>query len=227
MKMIRPGYGFAFRRARQQRGLTQAAAAKRLGVSQGFVAQIENGRSYPSPALVAKISELLGLDLEGNTGAIHEAHVVEPTELFDPFITAGQEPRTAERPRLPIVGATLPGDSERVIVDGQPHGSVLAPPQLENVAGAQALYVRGGSMEPRYYPGELIYVDPRRQPNPGDFVLALVREPNYSAPIGYVRQYLGEQLGKIRLHMLNPKRDHLIGQNELVSIQTIVGSSLL
>jgi len=79
MKMSRSGYGYAFRRARQQRGLTQAAAAKRLGVSQGYIAQIENGRSYPSPALVAKVSEFLGVDPEGDAGAIPEAHVAEPT----------------------------------------------------------------------------------------------------------------------------------------------------
>jgi phage repressor protein C with HTH and peptisase S24 domain len=104
---------------------------------------------------------------------------------------------------------------------------VFAPPQLENVPGAQALYVRGRSMEPRYYPGELIYVDPRRRPNPGDFVLVLVREPNYSAPIGYVRQYLGERSGKVRLSTLSPKREHLIGRDDLAGIRTIVGSGLL
>jgi transcriptional regulator with XRE-family HTH domain len=160
-------YGHEFRQARRAKQLTQVAVAKALGVSQSYIAQLEGGRSYPSAALAAKISKVLGVDLkvDDDTGAVHEAHFAQPAELFGPGVTAGRRPRTAERPRLPIVGAPIPGDQERTIVDGQPYGSVFAPPQLENVPGAQALYVRGRSMEPRYYPGELIYVDPRRRPD--------------------------------------------------------------
>jgi transcriptional regulator with XRE-family HTH domain len=222
-----PAYGVRFRQARLARQLTQVAVAKALRVSQSYIAQLEGGRTYPSAALAAKISKVLGahLKVEGDPGAVH--HLGQPAELFGPGVTAGRRPRTAGRPRLPIVGAPIPGDQERTIVDGQPYGSVFAPPQLENVPGAQALYVRGRSMEPRYFPGELIYVDPRRRPNPGDFVLVLVREPNYSAPIGYVRRYLGERSGKVRLSTLSPKREHLIGRDDLVGIRAIVGSGLL
>jgi transcriptional regulator with XRE-family HTH domain len=222
-----PAYGVRFRQARLARQLTQVAVAKALRVSQSYIAQLEGGRSYPSAALAAKIAKVLGADLkvEGDTGAVH--HLEHPAELFGHGVTAGRRPKTAERPRLPIVGAAIPGDQERIILDSQPHGSVAAPPQLENVPGAQALYVRGRSMEPRYFPGELIYVDPRRRPNPGDFVLVLVHEANYSAPIGYVRQYLGERSGKVRLVTFSPKREHLVSQDDLVSIHTIVGSGLL
>lgn len=222
-------YGVRFREARHARQLTQVAVAEALGVSQSYIAQLEGGRSYPSPSLAAKISKVLGVDLdgEGDLGAVYEAQLAQPAERFGVAGSAGRRPRSAERPRLPIVGAPIPGDAERMILDGQPHGSVPAPPQLENVPGAQALYVRGRSMEPRYYAGELIYLDPRRRPNPGDFILVVVREPQYSAPIGYVRQYLGEQSGKIRLGTLSPKRTHLIGRNDVIIIQSIVGSGLL
>jgi phage repressor protein C with HTH and peptisase S24 domain len=153
--------------------------------------------------------------------------LAEPDDLLGLAFTAAHDPGTAERPRLPVVGAAIPGDEDRMIIDGEPHGSVLAPPQLENVPGAHALYVRGRSMEPRYFSGELVYVDPQRRPNPGDFVLAVVREPNYSAPVGYVRRYLGERTGEFRLGTLQPKREYLIGRDALVRMHPIVGSSLL
>ena len=132
-----------------------------------------------------------------------------------------------ERVRLPIVGVPVPGDDERMVIEARPHGSVLAPPQLENVPGAQALYVRGRSMEPRYYPGELVYINPTSPLNRGDFVLALVREPQFGAPIGYVRQYLGEDTRHVRLATLKPQRDYAVDRKALVSIAKIVGSGLL
>lgn len=222
-----PTYGIRLRQARRARQLTQVALAEALEVSQSYVAQLEGGRSYPSPALAAKISKVLGADLalESDPRAVHTLAL--PPEVFSHAGKAGGRSRSGSRPQLPIVGAPIPGDPERTLIDGHPYGSVFAPPLLENVAGAKALYVRGRSMEPRYYPGELIYIDPRRRPNPGDFVLALVREPKYSTPVGYVRQYLGEQSGKIRLGTLSPRRDYLISRDDVVSFHTIVGTGLL
>jgi len=218
-----PAYGHEFRQARRKRQLTQVALARALGVSQSYVAQIEGGRNYPSPALASRIAELIGLGPPSEDEAHHA--FAETVRRFTE--KAPRRAATVERVRLPIVGVPVPGDEERIIVDLEPHGSVLAPPQLETVPGAQALYVRGRSMEPRYYPGELVYLNPARPPNPGDFVLALVREPQFAAPIGYVRQYLGEDARQIRLATLNPKRHYAVDRRALVSMTTIVGAGLL
>jgi len=218
-----PAYGDELRRARRQRQLTQVALARALGVSQSYIAQMEAGRNFPSPALASRIAELVGLGPPSDDEA-------GPTlgEVARRFAEQGRRAAASiERVRLPIVGVPVPGDEERIIVEPQPHGSILAPPQLETVAGAQALYVRGRSMQPRYYPGELVYVHPARPPNPGDFVLALVREPQFPAPIGYVRQYLGEDARHIKLATLNPKRRYVVDRKTLISLATIVGSGLL
>ncbi|MDE2283869.1 MAG: helix-turn-helix domain-containing protein [Hyphomicrobiales bacterium] len=198
------------RQARLARKLTQAAVAKALRVSQSAVAQWESGRSFPSPELAAPIERLLGAKVGTESG--------------------GPAPRThgatRKRARLPIVGLPAPGDQERIIIDGSSRGEIAAPPQLENVAGAKAMYVRGRSMEPRYFQGEVVYLDPNRPPNPGDFVMVTVKEPNYPAAIAYIRRYLGEDLVHVHLGTLNPKRDHLIARQNLVSLATIVGSGL-
>jgi transcriptional regulator with XRE-family HTH domain len=220
-----PAYGVRFRRARRERQLTQVALAKALGVSQSYVAQIETARNYPSPALGERISELLGLDLPDGTD--EEGHPRPHFATISDIFGSGRRLGRAAVPRLPVVGLPVPGDEERVIVDGQSHGSVPAPPQLENIPGAQVLYVRGRSMEPRYYPGELVYINPTRPPNPGDFVLALVSEPQFAAPIGYVRQYLGEDAGQVLLATFNPKHEQRVVRKHVVSIATIVGSGFL
>ena len=193
-------------------------------MTQGYIAQIEAGRTLPSPALASRISKILGADfavVEGREG--NQLHALAaPGDVF-----GTQLRRSAHRERLPLIGTPVRGDDERIVLDGKTHGFVSCPSGLAGVAGAHAAYVRGRSMEPRYYPGELIYVDPTRPPNPGDFVLAVVREQQFAAPVGYVRRYLGEGSGEVQVATLNPKRTRHIPRKALVSLNTIVGSGVL
>ncbi len=207
--MTNAPFSARFRQGRRRKNLTQANIATALGVSQSAVAQWEAGRSFPAPELVAKIEKLTGVRF-----LTEEREQVQNRD--------GRE----KRGRMPIIGLPAPGDDQRILVDGQPHGEIVAPPQLEGVPQARAVYVRGGSMEPRYYPGEIVYLNPLRPPNPGDFVFLTVREPGFSVAVGYIRQYVGQDLVHIRTLALNPKREHLIAKEDLAGIATIVGSGL-
>ena len=208
--MPETSFRIQFRHARLGKKLTQAAVAKALKVSQSAIAQWELGRSFPSSGLAAQIEKLLGIKVGAGGG--------------------GQAPQSRgpirKRARLPIVGLPAPGDKERIIIDGSARGEIPAPPQLENVSGAKAVYVRGRAMEPRYFQDEVVYLDPNRPPNPGDFVLVTLKEPNYPVDIAYIRQYLGEDLVHVHLGTLNPKRDHLVSRQNLIAMATIVGSGL-
>jgi transcriptional regulator with XRE-family HTH domain len=192
--------------------MTQLDLAKALDVSQSAVAQWESGRSFPSEDVVPRLGKLLEID-----------------------IAPGEDRRRSgargfmsgfQRPLLPITGLPVRDDPELVLLDGRDYGQIPAPPQLESVPGAAAVYARGHSMEPRYFPGELVYLHPDKAPNPGDFVFVALKQPGFAAPVGYIRQYLGEDLVHIRLRTLNPRKDHLLPREALVAINTIVGSGL-
>lgn len=208
---LMPGTPFSllFRQARQRHELTQVQVAKALQVSQSAVAQWESGRSFPSEPMAAKIEGVLGLRYR-------------PSEDPQPA-----KDRPSRRRRLPVVGLPAPGDEERILVDGLAHGDLPSPPQLEDVSDAKAVYVRGSAMEPRYYAGEVVYLDPTRTPNPGDYVFVTVREPGFPSAIGYIRQFLGADLVHVRLLALNPQGQHLVARQDLLSMSTIVGSGLL
>lgn len=52
------------REARQLKGITQEQLAKMLGITQGAVAQWENGLTHPSFEMLPKVAEALGLTVD-------------------------------------------------------------------------------------------------------------------------------------------------------------------
>ncbi|WP_394689020.1 LexA family transcriptional regulator [Hoeflea sp.] len=94
--------------------------------------------------------------------------------------------QTEAAPKLPA-RASMPADIE---VLGTAAGSLLSgafqiegvidyvrrPPALAGARDIYALYIEGSSMEPRYFPGDLVYVNPHKPPRIGDVVI--VQEVN-------------------------------------------------
>lgn len=58
------GVGAAIARLRRAGGLTQQALADAAGVSQPYIAHIENGRHEPSPAVLGDIAKALGVTVD-------------------------------------------------------------------------------------------------------------------------------------------------------------------
>ena len=81
------------------------------------------------------------------------------------------------------------------------------PPWLEDVQDAYALYVVGTSMVPRFYPGEMVFIHPWRQPRPDDFVVAQIRDSATDELHGYVKQFVGFDKKGLRLRQFHPKLD--------------------
>ncbi len=197
------------RQARRRKRMTQLDLAKALDVSQSAVAQWESGRSFPSEDVVPRLGKLLDIDIAPE----------EDRRKYGTRFLPGFEHRL-----LPITGLPVREDPELVLLDGHQYGQIPAPPQLEAVPGATAVYARGHAMEPRYFPGELVYLRPGKAPNPGDFVFVTFKAEGFAAPVGYIRQFLGEDSTHIRLRRLNPRDDHLLPREVLIGMNTIVGS---
>jgi predicted transcriptional regulator/transcriptional regulator with XRE-family HTH domain len=72
-------YGAKVRRLRQNRGLTQAVLAERLGISTTYLNLLENGRRRLTPDLLIRLARTLSIDLE-EFGPEDDARIVADLE---------------------------------------------------------------------------------------------------------------------------------------------------
>ena len=93
------------------------------------------------------------------------------------------------------------------------------PPQLENVDNAFGLYVHGSSMEPRYFPRELLHVHPGIPPKAGDFVVVKLNDGE-----ALVKQLVKMDKKSIVLNQFNPNRRRTLPTSKVICVQVIVGT---
>ena len=81
-------------------------------------------------------------------------------------------------------------------------------------------------MEPRYFAGELLFIDPHRPPTKGCFVVVQLKpESDGSPPFGFVKQFMSQDNEFVYLRQYNPENKIRIPTDHVVSIHRIVGSS--
>lgn len=140
---------------REERGLSQASLARKLGVGQSAVAQWENGRSRPSSATMEKIAECFGVSLDYLCGA---------SAVKDPA-----KPRGVLIPVLGDVAAGVPIEAITDIVDYEEIDAAMA-----RTGEYFGLRIKGASMEPRMREGDVVIVRKQETADSGDTVVVLV-----------------------------------------------------
>jgi len=106
---------------------------------------------------------------------------------------------TARGPALiPVYGHALGGKDGGFILSGNQVSEVPVPPNLANVPDAYALYVVGESMEPRYFAGEIVFVNPRLPVCRGAFVVAQISKGDEEQPHAYVKWFVSQDARRLR-----------------------------
>lgn len=105
---------------------------------------------------------------------------------------------------------------------------VRRPPALAGARDIYALYIEGSSMEPRYFPGDLVYVNPHKPPRIGDVVI--VQEINggphtITASIGLLYKRVS---GSVVLAKYNPPDSQItIRQDRIKAIHRVLTTNEL
>lgn len=153
----------------------------------------------------------------GTTRTAPAASEVRPADIPVP-------PRNGMPADIPVMG-TAAGSllSGAFQLEGGVIDYVRRPPALAGARDIYALYIEGSSMEPRYFPGELVYVNPHKPPRLGDTVI--VQEGNgettsIAASIGVLHKRVN---GTVILRKYNPVGAEItIQQNRISAIHRVL-----
>lgn len=106
--------------------------------------------------------------------------------------------------------------------DGERLAQVKAPPSLIDVTGAYALYAGDGSMEPRYFEGDLVYVNPVQPPRLNDFVVVRLAAGGLQ-----IRRLIGRTDEKVTLERYNPASSEEVERGQILDLHRILNSDEL
>lgn len=172
-----------------------------------YASPIASGKEVPQASDSPPISTLDGL------APFHPIVVPYPSEL---------------RKGLPVLGTGICRDDGDFELTGEVIDRVCYPPALAAVKDAYSLYTSGSSMEPRYFPGEMVYVHPHRPPNLGDFVVVQLRPKNEGAAVRVmIKQLVGRSGSHVELHQYNPDRTFTVDTAEVMAVHKILSGAEL
>lgn len=209
---------------------SRAKAARRMGIGASTYRAHENGQNEYN----AEDADLYGRTFGVNAGWLLTGE--GPMERF-----GGKDERGLPLPRLPefepnarmggtfnlegmiaVYGHAQGGPHGEFPLNGNEIGQILAPPSVQKIVGAYAVYVAGESMEDRYYAGEVVYVNPRVPVRRGDFVVAQIFKEEGEAPYAFVKRFVSQDDKVVRLQQLNPREILTFAKARLYAMHKIV-----
>ncbi len=210
---------------REQAGLTMRTVSDALGWSLTRYQHYEDRyKRRFLPFELARALEDIFVPNGVDAGAVLQLAGIEPGQPVAVRREAGQQRplslNAASGQRdLPVIGAVKGGSDGFYFNEGEPKEFVERPANLKGVFNAFALYVDGDSMEPRYFAGELLYVNPNRPITKGCFVAVELDDGQ-----GLIKQFLRRSDDEIVLYQFNPAREIRLQPRQVKRIYRITGS---
>jgi phage repressor protein C with HTH and peptisase S24 domain len=213
---------------REQAGLTMRSVSDALGWSLTRYQHYEDRykRKY-LPFELARALEDMFVRQGVSTGAVLQLAGLEGSQNLPPRPgAAAMRPvslnAASSQRDLPVHSAFREGADGFWFVEGDAKEFVERPANLRGVANAFALYADGESMQPRYFAGELLFVNPNRPITPNCFVAVELTDGR-----GQVRQFLRRTHDGIFLRRLNPDQEQRLPAVEVKRMYRITGSTEL
>ena len=201
-------------------GLSLSELSLKVGKNHAYFQQfIKRGVPNRLPEEVrGRVAEILGID---------ERLLKGPSSTQVRLMRDTLEPQSLTRGTgwIPVYGHAVGGKDGEFVLSGNQVSEVLAPPNLLHVRDAYAVYVVGDSMEPRYFAGETVFVNPRLPISRGAFVVAQISKGEEAEPRAYVKRFVSQDAKRLRLEQYSPKKMLEFAMSAVVAIHRIVMSS--
>jgi phage repressor protein C with HTH and peptisase S24 domain len=207
------------REHRERLKLTMEELGSRVGTSKQQISKLEKRERALTQTWLEKLASALG---------------VPPVELLPPehfHTTERGAARALGTVRPSASGAgfelvpTMPLRETRRVPEAQcvrfkddVVTFVSRPAALDHARDAYAVYVFDDSMEPRYEPGDLLYVNPHLPANPGRYVVITLKDQT-----ALVRCFVSWNGTALHTRQLHPAEEVSIPADQVVDIHTIIG----
>ena len=165
-------WGESIKELREQKGLSQAAVARHLGVSRQAVSMWEAGTNYPSPRRKNALYDLLGAK---EAARIVAENAMKP-DIRDRYESGSDVPLHRTRPSKHLVGGF---NFEIPLV-----GFMKAPDSLPANKDVICFLMPDMSMVPWRARGEPVFVDQTTSPRIGDHALIRLDQPKKTTSAG-------------------------------------------
>jgi phage repressor protein C with HTH and peptisase S24 domain len=211
----------ALKRLRERAGLPMREVAEKLGWTLTRYQHYEDRyrRRYLPLELAQQLADIFASRGVPRTDVLALAGV----GLEQPDLSAAAQPKPviiAPPPRdLPVMGTVEGGSGNVYFNEGEAKEYIIRPPALTGVSNAFALYVHGESMEPRYYAGEVLYVNPNRPLTKGCFVAVETTDK-----MSLIKQFVRRNDDLLVLTQFNPPKEIRIPVAQVKHIYRITGS---
>jgi SOS-response transcriptional repressor LexA len=209
---------------REQSGLSMRAVADALGWTLTRYQHYDDRykRAYLPVELARDLAELFGRHGIDPRQVLELAGFQSPAAPKPPagWPRFGDQPPPPASRDLPVMGAVKGGSEGFYFNEGEPKEFVSRPSGLDGVANAFALYVDGDSMEPRYFAGEILYVNPNRPITRSCFVAVELQDGQ-----GMIKQFVKRSDDVVVLRQFNPARDLRLATRDVKRMYRITGAS--
>ena len=203
------------RRGLLRSGKTQRGLAAALGIDPSGVNRMLKGERQLRADEIERVASYLGTEPPTAPGQSVYSKDVDPSHIVTGGLVGDRD--------LPVYASAMGGDGE-MIVSYEPIEYVKRPSVLEGVPGGFAMFVVGDSMEPRYEPGELLLVHPKKTALPGDDVLVVKINGNDHDNEAMVKRLVRFSGSVYRLKQYNPANEFDLPAAEVKNCFVVVGS---
>jgi phage repressor protein C with HTH and peptisase S24 domain len=205
-KKISNGLGVAIKRLMKDRDITGERMGEKIDAHPITVSKLLNGRMALTESWLEKFAGALDMSVADIAA---EAGQTSP---------AGRQP--AHALMIAVYGLAAASVTGNLTMTSEPVEWVAAPGPLSTVRDAYALRVIGSSMEPRYFPGDVIFIHPHKPPVPGDHVV--IQEQMNGGTCVSVKRYDKTTETHIVTTQYNPRAEIKFTRSRILALHRVL-----
>lgn len=220
---------------RKELGITERQLSIEVTGKPDLIRDVKRRGHAPSADNLTRIAQVLGVSVDWLLGASPRPDPVHSEASLSDNILEWRGPDRAE-PGIPLVGTGDCADLnvcsesgemitvERSSFDPDHHVRMLVrPPALRGQTDLYAIYFHGESMEPRFQPGEVGIVDPRRPVRNGDYVLVQLNAGDSDEVVTVlVKRLVRQNADEVVLEQFNPAVTFKVPKNRVARVHRIM-----